>query len=237
MDKVTLAAEKRSVTGRRVKSLRRVGLIPANVFGKKIKSFSLQVTAKDFEKVFDEAGETGIVELSIKNGKKPETTSVLISNVQKNPVTDAPLHIDFRRVDLKEKIEAEVPIEFIGESPAEKTSIGTVVRYINEVAVEALPADLPEKFEVDISNLSEVDQAVLVGDLKYDKAKVAIKDDPEKIVAKVEPPQKIEEVTPPAEAAVPGEAGEEVVEEGEAAKPEGEAEAQPEEAEKKPPTA
>ena len=205
MDKVSLVADKRTISGRKVKTLRRQGIIPANVFGKKIKSFALQVSAKDFEQVFEEVGETGIVELSVKNGKTTKY-SVLVSNLQKDPVTDSPLHIDFRQVDLKEKIEASVPIEFIGESPAEKTGIGTVVRYVNEVGVEALPADLPEKFEVDTSTLTEVDQAVLVKDLKYDKSKVAIKDDLEKIVAKVEPPQKIIEVAPAPEEAVEGEA-------------------------------
>jgi large subunit ribosomal protein L25 len=221
MDKVTLVAEKRTLTGRKVKNLRAEGLIPANVFGKKIKSFSLQVAAKDFEQVFEKAGETGIVELSIKNGKKGESSSVLISNVQKNPVSDGIIHIDFRQVDLKEKIEAPVPIEFIGESPAEKTGIGTVVHYVNEVTVEALPADLPEKFEVDVATLTEVDQAVLVKDLKYDKSKVTIKDDVEKIITKVEPPQKEEVVAPPAEeVAAEGTEGEAPVE-GETPVPEG----------------
>jgi large subunit ribosomal protein L25 len=214
MDKIKLIAEKRTIVGRKVKTLRKQGIIPANVFGKKTKSFALQILEKDFGQVFKEAGETGIVELSVKNGKTGQY-SVLISNVQKDPVTDTPIHIDFRQVDLKEKIEASVPIEFTGESPAEKTGIGTVVRYVNEVTVEALPADLPEKFEVDVSTLSEVDQTVLIKNLKYDKAKVAIKDDPEKIVAKVEPPQKIEEEVAPA----PEEA--EVAEEGAEVQPEG----------------
>lgn len=222
MDKAKLVAEKRTLSGRKVKVLRKQGIIPANVFGKKTKSFAVQVNAKEFEAVFEEAGETGIIELSVKNGKNDQH-SVLVSNVQKDPVTDNTIHIDFRQVDLKEKIEASVPIEFTGESPAEKTGIGTVVRYVNEVGVEALPADLPEKFEVDTSSLTEVDQAVLVKDLKYDKAKVTIKDDLEKIVAKVEPPQKIEEVAPAAEAAVEGEEGAEVPGEGgEVPTPEGE---------------
>jgi large subunit ribosomal protein L25 len=235
MEKISLVAEKRTISGRKVKALRQKGIIPANVFGKKIKSFALQVSEKDFERVFKDAGETGIVELSVKNGKTTQY-SVLISNVQKNPVTDSLLHIDFRQVDLKEKIEAAVPIEFTGESPAEKTGVGTVVQYVNEVSVEALPADLPEKFEVDASTLSEVDQAVLLKDLKYDKAKVSIKDDLEKIVAKVEPPQKIEEVAPAPEEAVEGEEGAEVPTGAEEAAPEGESQPPAGEEEKTPQT-
>ena len=86
--------------------------------------------------------------------------------------------------------------------------MGTVVQYLNEIKVEALPTDLPEKFEVDVSVLAEVDQSIMIKDLKYDKAKVEVKTNPDEIVAKVEPPQKEEvlEVPPaPAEGEVPAE--------------------------------
>jgi large subunit ribosomal protein L25 len=121
-----------------------------------------------------------------------------------------PIHVDFLQVDLKEKVEAEVPVELTGESPAEKEAIGTVVQYLNEIKVEALPMDLPEKFIVDTSALSEVDQAILVKDLSVDRSKVDIKTEAEEIVVKVEPPQKEEVVETPivavgAEGAVPAE--------------------------------
>ena len=103
--------------------------------------------------------------------------------------------------------DGNIPVELTGESPAEKQSIGTVVQYLNEIKVEALPADLPEKFTVDVSALSEVDQAIMVKDLKYDKSKVDIKTGAEEIVAKVEPPQKEEVIEAPApvEGEVPAE--------------------------------
>lgn len=206
MDKKELKAEERKVTGRKVKNLRKEGLLPGNVFGKKVKSEAIQVVLKDFEKVFKEVGETGLVMLKVGKNEKP----VLIHNLQLNPVTDKPLHVDFLQVDLKEKVEAEVPVELIEESPAEKQGIGTVVQYVNEVKVEALPTDLPESFEVDTSILTEVDQAIHIKDLKVDSSKVEIKADSEEIVAKVEPPQKEEEVAPPvsAEGEIPSEGGE-----------------------------
>lgn len=213
MKKITLKSEKRVVFGRKVKQLRSKGLIPANIFGKKIKSEAITVDLKEFEKVFKEAGETQLIELS---GK-----SVLISNITVDPVMDTYLHIDFRQVDLSEKIEAKVPVEAEGESPAEKLSIGTVVQQIDEIEVEALPADLPEKIVVDISILAEVDQAIYVKDLKVD-SKVKVLTDKESIVLKVEPPQKEEEpvvVEVPAEGAeVPAEGGEQPAE-GAAAAP------------------
>lgn len=192
MPKAILKAEKRTVEGRKVKKLRKEGYLPGNVFGKKIKSQSVQVNLKDFEKTYKEVGETGLLTLNVGSEDRP----VLIHNLQLHPVTDDPIHVDFLQVDLKEEVEANIPVELVGESPAEKQALGTVVQYINEIKVEALPGDLPEKFEVDISTLLEVDQSIIVKDLKYDKSKVEIKDDVEAIVAKVEPPQKEEVVTP-----------------------------------------
>lgn len=198
MTKITLKSEKRSVFGRKVKNLRLGGLIPANVFGKNIDSEAVTVDAKEFEQVFKAAGETQIIDLS----GRP----VLVSNITYDPVTENYLHVDFRQVDLKEKISAQVPVETEGESPAEKQSLGTVVQQIDELEVEALPADLPEKIVVDISGLAEVDQAIYVKDLKVSD-KVEVLTDNESIVVKVEPPQKEEEpvVAPVAEGEAPAE--------------------------------
>lgn len=212
MDKQILEAEIRKISGRKLKALRSQGVLPANVYGKKIKSEALQVNLKDFEKLFAKVGETGLITLNIKNGKKEEK-AVLVSNIQIDPISDLPIHVDFRQVDLSEKISAEVPVEMVGESPAEKQSLGTVVQYLDKIEVEALPTDLPEKFLIDISELAEVDQAVHVKDLKVDPKKVTVKVNPDEILLKVEPPQK-EEVAPapvaaegevPAEGAVPAE--------------------------------
>lgn len=186
---IALKAEKREIVGRRVSVLRSKGFLPANVFGNKIKSLSATVDTKDFLKVFKDSGETGLVELSIGSEKRP----VLIHNVQFHPVTDLPLHVDFLQVDLKEKVTAQVSFELVGESPAVKQNLGTIVQYLNEVEVEALPADLPEKFIIDISELTEVEQSVQIKDLKYDAKKVKIDGDPEEIVVKVEPPKVVEE--------------------------------------------
>lgn len=214
MKTYSLKAEERKVTGRKVKTLRALDILPANVYGKGVKSVSVQVALADFDKVFKEAGETGIVELDLGKEKKP----VLVNNIQKNPVTEKVLHVDFFQVNLKEKVTAQIPVELTGEAPSEKLGVGTAVQYVNEIEVEALPADLIEQFSVDISNLSEVDQAIHIKDLDYDRSKIEVKDDLEAIVVKVEPPQKEEEVAPPAEEVPEGE-GEEVSEtpEGEVA--------------------
>lgn len=199
MEKIILKATTRKDVGRKVKLLRKQGILPANIYGKKIKSESIQIDLKEFLSVYKEVGDTKLFYIN----ERP----VLVANIQKDPVSDSLLHVDFHQVDLKEKVEAKVPVELIGESPAEKQSIGTVVQYLNEIEVEALPTDLPEKFEIDISTLSEVDQMVHVKDLPYDKSKIEVKTDLEEILVKVEPPQKEEVVAPaPAEVPVEGEA-------------------------------
>lgn len=195
MDKHVLKAERRRLVGRKVKTLRREGILPANIFGKKIKSTSIQVNTDELKKVYKEVGETTLLNLQLAGEK--EDRPVLIANIQKEPVSDAFIHVDFHQVDLKEKVEAKVPVELTGESPAEKQGIGTVVVYINEIEVEALPTDLPEKFTVDTSKLTEVDQVVYVKDLAIDKKKLGVKTDLESILVKVEPPQKEEVVASP----------------------------------------
>ena len=195
MTKITLKAEKRKLVGRKVKSLRKNGKLPANIYGKGVKSESIEIDEKEFRELFKVVGETGIVEVEV--GSSNDGRPVLIHNVQVHPATGEILHVDLRQVNLKEKITAQVPVEVSGESPVEKGGIGTVVLLLQELEAKALPGDLPEKFEVDASKLIEVDQTVKVGDLIYDKGKVEITEDSGTIIVKVEPPQKeVIEVVP-----------------------------------------
>ena len=203
MATLKLEVEKRKIFGRKVKRLRREGLLPANIYGKKIKSLAVQLSEKDFLGVYKEAGETSIVDLKVKGEKK--SRPVLIANLQTDPVTDRPLHVDFHQVVLTEKTTATIPIELSGEAPAVAQKLGILVQQINELEVEALPKDLPEKFVVDTSSLIQVDDAILVKDIRVDKKKVEIKVDGNRIVAKIEPPTKEEEVEKPLEEEVPAE--------------------------------
>lgn len=213
MDKLTLKAELRKVQGRKVKVLRREGVLPANIYGKDVKSQAVQVSLNDFEKVFKKTGETGLIELVVEGKKR----SVLIHNTQVDPVTDRYIHADFLQVNLKQKVTAQVPIELSGEAPAEKDGLGTVVQYIDGIEVEALPTELPDKFSVGLTKLTEVDGAIYVKNLEVDKKKVVIKNEPDQIIVKVVPLRKEEEVAPPKVEEEEGEevSEEEVAEEGE----------------------
>lgn len=195
-----LVAKNRQVFGRKVKRLRKEGVLPGNIYGRDIKSVAVQVALGDFEKVFAEVGETGLVGLKVDGDLYP----VLIHNVQYNPVTDQPLHADFLKVNLAEKITASVPVEIAGVSPAVASEEGVLVQQMHEVEVEALPTELPEKIVVDISGLTEVDAAIKVLDLKV-PGDVEIRDDPQRIVVNVAPPAKEEEIVPPAEEVPPEE--------------------------------
>lgn len=181
MEQVPLTAQKRTILGRKVKALRRDGQIPAHVFGHKVKTVHVQVGAKDFHKVFEKVGETGIIDLSVDSEKRP----VLVRNVQTNPVTDEPLHIDFYQVNLSEKVKVNVPIEIIGEAQAVEKKIGLLLTPISEIEIEALPTDLPENIEVDVTDLSEIGQEIKVKDLNLDRSKIEVHTDPEQIIAQV----------------------------------------------------
>ena len=161
MKKYTLTGEKRELVGKKVKHLRREGKLPATIYGKKIKSASISVSADAFHKVYEEAGETGLVQLSVGGEARP----VLIHSVQVDPVSYTPLHIEFHQVDLKEKVHAKVSIELTGDSPAVAQKLGVLLSVLRDVEVEALPMDLPEKILVDISKLAEVNQELKVSDL------------------------------------------------------------------------
>jgi large subunit ribosomal protein L25 len=180
--KPILEAEERKLTGRKVKSLRQKGLLPANVYGKKIKSVSIQAEIKSVEKIFAEVGETGLVDLKVKGEK--ETRPVLLHNPQFHPVSDSLIHLDFYQVDLTQKVTADVSIELTGESPAVEKGEGILVQLISEVEVEALPTDLPEKFILNISKLEKIDDAVTVENLKSDE-KVKINAEKDQIIAKI----------------------------------------------------
>jgi large subunit ribosomal protein L25 len=205
MEKHELKATLRLQTGRKVKNLRRQGIIPANVFGKNIKSLNIQVDAKEFQKLFALIGESTLSYLNIQSEKSARP--VFVGDVIKHPVSGNLLHVAFHQVDLKEKVTAHVPIKLVGESVAEKEKIGILVQQVDELEIEALPTDMPESIQVDVAGLSEVGAHILVKDLKLDTSKLHIKIEPDTIVIQIEALAK-EEVAPapvtPEVATVPG---------------------------------
>lgn len=197
-----LKAENRTVLGKKVKKLRREGLLPANVYGKGLASKALQVKLADFLTIYKEVGETGLVDLQIDGKAKP----VLIKNLQMNFQTRTPLHTDFYQVNLKEKIKAMVPVHLTGEAKAVAEKVGMLLQTMSEIEVEALPDKLPEHIEVNIENLSAVDDHITVADVVAPE-EVIIATDPNQTIVRITEFAKVEEpeVEAEAEAETPAE--------------------------------
>lgn len=192
MTKHTLKVSPRELAGRKVKTLRSKGILPANIFGKDLKSLNVSVDTKTIQKLYAQIGESTLLYLEVE--KEKESRPVFIRQFVKNPVTGLPLHASFNQVNLKEKVLAPVPLELVGIAPAEQEKLGIMVQQLQDLEVFALPTDMPENIQVDISALTSEGSAITVGDLKLD-SKLEVKTDPETIVVKIEALAK-EEVEP-----------------------------------------
>lgn len=182
MKKYTLTGKDRIIVGKKSKSLRSKGELPSTIYGKNLKSISISVAKDAFESVYKQAGETGLIELSIESEKHP----VLIHTVQIDPVSSAILHIEFHQVDLKEKVHAKIPIKVSGDSPAVSQKLGVLLTVHDSVEVEAFPTDLPDHIIVDVSGLAEVNQEFTIGDLTLPPG-VSLLSDAKLTVVKVGP--------------------------------------------------
>lgn len=185
MEKTILSAQKRVHLGRKNYHVRNEGVIPAVVYGAGMEPLNVQVVHNEFARVLKTAGESTIVELSVDGGAP---LHVLIQATQTNPIRDEFTHVDFRAVDMTKKIEAEVKLHFVGESPAVKALGGTLVKTMDEVRIKALPTDLLSFINVDISKLVTFDDAIHVKDLDISKD-VETLDDENAVVAVVSAPR------------------------------------------------
>ena len=168
--KSQLHVSERTVLGKNVSKLRKLGQVPANIFGEESTSLSVSVSKSDLVRFLKSEGDSGLIYLVVGEDAKKEIP-VLIEEVQFKPVNEEPLHISFKRVNLKEKVQQEVPVEMIGEANIPDSTI-FLTRDVLEV--ESLPADLPEKIIFDISGLTEVGQSLHLGDAQYDREKVTV---------------------------------------------------------------
>jgi len=186
---LTLSAKIRKDLGKKVKALRKKGIIPAILYGPKIKkNLSLEIDQKEFEKIYKAAGESSLMSLEIEERKSP----VLIHEVKRHPLTGKPIHIDFYQPRLDEEITAKIPLVFEGEAIAVKDLGGTLVKNIQEVEVKALPQNLPHEIKVDVEKLKTFEDNILVKDLILPEGVKVLKT-PDEMVAQVIPPEKVEE--------------------------------------------
>ncbi len=188
---ITLKVEKRDIK-ENLAEIRKGGKIPAVFYGKKEASTPIKLSYALFEKALKEAGESTILHLE---GEGIDV-DVLIHEVDLDPVTDKARHADFYAIEKGKKLEIKIPLEFIGVAPAVKDLGGILVKVMHEVAIEALPKDLPHKLEVDISSLTTFDSVVTASSIKLPEG-VTLKAKAEEVVASVyEPKEEVVETTP-----------------------------------------
>jgi large subunit ribosomal protein L25 len=185
-----LEAKTRIERGRKTYTLRNAGAVPAVVYGSGTDPQNVTVDRNEFAKMYQEAGESSIVELKI-DGKDP--LHVLIQDYQLDPLRSEYTHIDFRSIDMSKEIDAEVELEFVGEAPAVKALGGTFIASMEKVSIRALPAKLVRAIQVDISKLATFDDAIHVSDLQAPEG-IVITEDAEVTIASVEAPRSEEEM-------------------------------------------
>lgn len=187
MAKNQLSVAPRTVLGKKVRQLRRAGVTPANVYGHKVESAALQADTVELTHLLRAAGRNAIIDLKVEG--EGATRSVVVRNVERNPVTDQILHIDFFEVSMTETMKADVRVVLVGTSPAVSTYQGVLLQMVESVSVEALPGDIPAEFEADVSKLEQLESSLHVRDLAIDANKVTLLTDPDVVVARVATPR------------------------------------------------
>ena len=187
MAEIGLRAQTRTIKGKKVGALRRQGLIPGNIYGRGLESLPVQIDVRDFRDALAAAGHSTVVDvhvLGLTGHDDGKSHPVLIEKISTHPATGKVQHVDLRQVDLSRPVRASVQVVLTGESPAVKNEGGVLVSPLDTVELEALPRALPHEIEVDISTLTELDQAITVGDLRLPDG-VTVHTDASTVIAQV----------------------------------------------------
>ncbi len=171
-------------------ALRKDGFIPAVYYGRTQASTPIAVSLRDFEKTWKTGGESSVITLE---DEKKRRLEALIHDIDLDPLTNRPRHVDFYVFEEDKTIEVSIPLEFVGVAPVVKNNGAVLVKVLRELNVEAMPRSIPNSLDVDISGLDDFESQVLAGDIKLPKD-VTLMEDPEEVVAAVSRPQ--EEVEP-----------------------------------------
>jgi len=193
MKQIELRVTSREILGKKVRFLRRQGIIPLHLFGHSVESIALQCDEAQLKRVLAQAGKTRLISLKLDKGKKPR--NVVVREVQRDMRTDGLLHVDLYQIKMTEKIRVEVPIVVVEEAPALKSKENMLLQELNSLTVECLPNEIPASVKVDMSSLTERGQAIRVGNVILGE-EVAVLNDPELVVVKIgsRPKMGVEEV-------------------------------------------
>jgi len=203
MEKVVLKAEKREVVGKQVKALRREGKLPAVIYGRHTEPINVLLDAHTASLALGKITSSSILTIDV-NGTE---YAALVREKQRDYIKNRLLHVDFLAVSLDEKLRATVSVQFIGVSLAVKDFNAVMIHNLEQLHVECLPTDLPERIDVDISSMVKIGDGVRVRDVQVSD-KVRLLDDPDTMVVVATMPKVEEEVVvAPVEGAVAAVAG------------------------------
>lgn len=196
-DQVRVNAQRRTVTGKAVRKLRREGQIPANIYGHHTEPTPIQLDEQEFSRFLKTHAATTIVSLALGDGA---AQTAVVRHVQRKPVTGDIEHVDFLHVEMSEPIHARVPIRFEGEEQVVKETSGIVLHLQESVELEALPTQLPDAVTLDVSQLHELNTSLHISDLRVPSGVRVLTDTAEPVV-KIEPPRILVEPVETVEAA------------------------------------
>ena len=185
MKHATLAAEPRTILGKKVAQLRRVGKLPANIYGHNVRSTAITLDAHEFGLLYRHLLPTTIIDLNVGGQSRP----VLLAKAVNSPRTGLPIHLEFKQVNLREKVTASVAILGVGRSEMMTRGDGILLQSLDTLQVSALPDDLPADIEFDLSVLNDFETSITVHDLPLDRSKVDVLSPRDELVFKLTTPQ------------------------------------------------
>ena len=186
MDVHSVKLSPRTQIGKKVSVLRRQGFVPVHVYGADIESAALQVEDKTLVRLLAQVGTN--VPISVEYDGGDQKNICFVREVQRHPVTEEIIHVDFLRVDVSQKISAEVPVILDGTAPGVAQLGGVLLQNLQSLLVEALPMEMPSAFHVDITLLEDFEKTIVVGDVAA-TGDVTLLNDPEEMIARVAPPR------------------------------------------------
>jgi large subunit ribosomal protein L25 len=181
---VELKVQARSVLGKKVKQLRRAGVVPANIYGKGLDSVAIQVAAPELKQLLLDTGRNAIIQVSVADKGKAASHDVMVRDIARDPVTGGILHVDFFKVQMSQPIQVEVAISLVGLAPAVDLGLGTLVHGVNALHVEGLPAHLPSFLTLDVSGMAEAHSVLYAREVTLPPG-LTLASDPEQVVASI----------------------------------------------------
>lgn len=187
MEKFVIKAEERAVVGKKVKALRREGMLPAVIYGSELEPLPITLETKEMRQTLDLIGANTLI--TVKVGKKEHLA--LVRDLQREVISRDLLHVDFQAVALEEMISTTVPIAIEGDAPAVSEYNALLVTELEELEIEAKAKDLPDMIVVDVTGLTEIGDNILISDLVV-AGEIKILNDPDEIVVVVATPTVLE---------------------------------------------